>query len=55
MGVAVLGADIEFRVPNPCGFCKRTRSAMYLFDLTLSLLARYDVWQRSLQLSALGL
>jgi len=43
------------RVPHPCGFCKRTLIATGLFDLTLSLLARYDVWQRSLQLSALGL
>jgi len=43
---AVSWADMEFRVPHPCGFCKGAMSATGLFDLTLSLVARYDVCQR---------
>jgi hypothetical protein len=45
----------NFRVPHPCVLCKGAISVTAPFDLTLSLVARYDVSQRELQLSALGL
>jgi hypothetical protein len=48
-------ADVEFWVPHSCGLCKGAISATDLFDLTLSLLARYDVCQYQQHLSAAGL
>jgi hypothetical protein len=32
----------NFGVPHPCSFCKGAMSETGLFDLTLSLVARYD-------------
>jgi hypothetical protein len=45
----------NFGVPHPCSLCKGAMFATGLFDLTLSLVARYDVRQRQLHLSTLGL
>jgi len=48
-------AGVDFRDAASLQSSHRVMSAKSPFDLTLSSVARYDVWQRQLHLYALGL